>query len=200
METKAPHPGDFLKDKSANNLIRAWFEVNQLKQLYRQGWLSRGVPKQRCESVADHSFGVALLAMWIAESSFPHLDPLKVLRLALLHDLGEAHAGDLTPSHQISKEEKTRLEEEGFQKIVSGLSGSEKWLELWREYEHQTTEEARFIKSIDRLEMAMQAAVYEYQENQNLEEFFQSAQEYLKEGSLGDLYQDLQSVRTRTGG
>lgn len=47
-------------------LVQAYRHANQLKRLYRQGWLQHGVPPERCESVAAHTFGVALLALWIA--------------------------------------------------------------------------------------------------------------------------------------
>ena len=84
----------------------------QLKQLYRQGWLKRGVPPERCESVAEHTLGVAVLVMLLADTRFPELDAQKVLRMALLHDFGEIDAGDFTPIDGISLQEKHRLEKE----------------------------------------------------------------------------------------
>ncbi len=52
-------------------LIQAYFELNHLKQLYRQGWLRVGIPPERCESVAEHSLGVALLCLFIADCVVP---------------------------------------------------------------------------------------------------------------------------------
>jgi len=74
MRTKATPPIGYLSGKATLPLIEAYFEFNHLKQLYRQGWLRVGVPPERCESVAEHSLGVALLCLFIAESWFPEAD------------------------------------------------------------------------------------------------------------------------------
>src|SRR4051812_24153074 len=70
--------------------------VGRLKRTARTGWLDRGVPPIEVESVADHTFRVALMAWLSAPMS---LDRDRVLKLALLHDLAEATTGDLTPYH-----------------------------------------------------------------------------------------------------
>src|SRR5262249_12679246 len=75
MHTKADPPRLPEGDRPASAILSAYFEWNHLKQLYRQGWLRRGVPPARCESVAEHSFGVALLAMLLSQSHRPPLDP-----------------------------------------------------------------------------------------------------------------------------
>lgn len=89
MDIKSENPVIYLDDKDVNTIIRAYFEFNHLKQLFRQGWLERGIPRERCESVAEHSFGVALLTLFLAETYYPHLDLSKLLRMALIHDFGE---------------------------------------------------------------------------------------------------------------
>src|SRR5690348_3445079 len=106
MQTKAGNPIALLKDKQTLSLIAAYYEFNQLKQLYRQGWLRRGVPALECETVAEHTFSMALLAMLIADAHFPELDLTKVLRLVLLHDLGEIYTGDIVPADRIDAQEK----------------------------------------------------------------------------------------------
>jgi putative hydrolase of HD superfamily len=52
MEIKAENPVGLLQNKEHTLLITAYFELCHLKQLYRQGWLLRGVPRERCESIA----------------------------------------------------------------------------------------------------------------------------------------------------
>src|SRR5262245_26459952 len=101
MQTKADAPVTLLRGKNTLPLIEAYFEFAQLKQLYRQGWLRRGVPPERCESVAEHIFSMAVLAMVVADAYFPKLDLLKVLRLVLLHDFGEIYAGDIIPADHL---------------------------------------------------------------------------------------------------
>jgi putative hydrolases of HD superfamily len=68
--------------------------AGRLKQLKRQGWVDRGV--EQPESVADHSYRLALMTMVIA-SRDPEIDASRAVRLALVHDLPEALAGDITP-------------------------------------------------------------------------------------------------------
>ena len=71
-------------------------ELNRLKAVPRIGWLLRGV--RDVESVADHSYGVALIAMILADRAKARgmaVDVERVLRMALLHDLTEARTGDL---------------------------------------------------------------------------------------------------------
>src|SRR5215211_6639990 len=84
----------------AVGLVRFMRLAGRLKRTIRTGWVDRGVPAERVESVADHSFRVALLA-WLA-SAGTALDRDRVLILAVIHDLAEAITGDLTPYDQAS--------------------------------------------------------------------------------------------------
>jgi len=164
-------------------LVRAYVQAMQLKQLYRQGWLRRGVSPDVCESVAEHTFGVAMLALFLLPL-FPHLDALTVLQMALLHDLGEAIAGDFTPQDRISSDEKHRRERDGVRAIVANLPNGQALLALWEGYERNDTPEARFVRQLDRLEMALQAFVYERLLGLDLEEFFQSAARVVEDEAL----------------
>jgi len=165
-------------------LVDAYFQAAHLKQLFRQGWLRRGVAPDRCESVAEHSYTTALLAMLIADAARPDLDTAKVLRLALLHDIGEVHAGDLTPADGVSGADKHEREAEGVRRVLAGLAGRERHVELWEEYEAQQTPEARFVRQIDRLEMALQATVYASQGHAGLAEFLVTARRDVEDPDL----------------
>ena len=159
---KAPLTEENLPDHTALPLIRAWFEILHLKQVYRKGWLQRDIPEARCESVAEHCFGNAFLCLLLLENH-PELDREKVLRLALVHDLGEVYAGDLTPQDQVTKTDKFQLEKAAAEKIIGAIPSCESLLLDWHEYEDQNTAEARFVKKIDRLEFALQACNYQHQ-------------------------------------
>lgn len=176
-------------------IIEAYFEFCHLKQLYRQGWLQRGVPPERCESVAEHSFGVTLLAVLLAEAHFPDLDAEKVIRIALLHDLGEIYAGDLTPADNVDADEKHRRERVSVEKVLLKLPRGARYVALWEEYERQETPEAQFVRQIDRLEMALQASVYEHQQLADLGEFFTSAGEAVTLPELRAVLEALKGVR-----
>jgi putative hydrolase of HD superfamily len=192
METKAENPLSLLDDEERTPLITAYFELCHLKQLYRQGWLRRGVPSERCESIAEHSFGVALLALWLAHAT-PDLDVDKAVCMALLHDLGEVYAGDIIPSDGVSEAEKHRLEAEAVNRILYRLAGGRGFIDLWDVFEAGLTPEARFVRQIDRLEMGLQAAVYQRQGLIAGDEFFASARQALTDPKLAALLDEIQT-------
>ncbi|MFM8323016.1 MAG: HD domain-containing protein [Chloroflexota bacterium] len=192
MEQKAPNPIEWLDQAGATPLVQAYFELCYLKHLYRQGWLRRGVPPERCESVADHSFGVTVLALWLARASFPTLDADKAVRMALLHELGEIYAGDITPRDGIPLEEKRRREADSVQRVCSKLPGGDEYIALWEEFERGDTPEALFVRQLDRLEMGLQAAVYERAGLAQLPEFFASARAALTDETLARLIDEVE--------
>jgi len=180
------------KQANVDGIASVFLEFVRLKQLYRQGWLNNGVPHKKCESVADHSMGVALLAMLLADSYFPELDSTKIIRMALLHDFGEIYAGDITPDENVSLAEKHTRESESIHKVLETLDTSERYLELWEEFEAGQSPEAKLVKEIDRLEMGLQAHFYEQEERLDLSDFFQAVD---KAVSLPELRAVINSVR-----
>ena len=199
MQVKAENPIMLLEGRHTLPLIEAYFEFNQLKQLYRQGWLRRGVPPERCESVAEHTFAMAMLCLFIADAYLPTLDVLKVVRLALLHDFGEIYAGDITPADAVDPQEKHRREHDAVQQVFARLPRGADYLTLWQEYEENRTEEARFVKQMDRLEMALQASVYEQQGIVNAEEFLASAAQALTQPELRAILNEIVALRDKAG-
>jgi putative hydrolases of HD superfamily len=199
MQCKAEIPYPLLAGKAAPALVQAYFEFNHLKQLYRQGWLREGIDPAQCESVAEHTFGVAVLAYLLAESYFPELDSCRVLRIALLHDFGEIYAGDITPEAGVSPAEKEARERQAVQQVLGRLPRSQKYLALWEEYEAGSTPEARFVKQVDRLEMALQADVYEHQGHTRLDAFFDSARKGLSDPRLIELMEQILLTRNQIG-
>lgn len=191
--------GVFQLDKLAGcvdaNWVRIYLELSHLKQLYRQGWLRRGIAPERCESVAEHSFAAALLAYWLAQAEFPELDAQKVLSMALMHDLGEVYAGDLIPGDQVDPQAKYSLEHQGIKNIFANLPQGAAYIELWDEFEAASSPEARFVRQIDRLEMALQAFLYEHQGEQNLQEFFDSADQSVYDLRLRRVFETMLSCR-----
>ena len=88
-----------------------------LKTVQRQGWIKK-LSITNPESVADHSYSMALMSMVISDSE--HYNSEKVLKMVLLHDLAESEIGDFTPE-QIKKEHKDRIENNAFNKIIQTL-------------------------------------------------------------------------------
>jgi putative hydrolase of HD superfamily len=195
MQMKNENPSRHLQGKAASAMIELYFDLCHLKQIYRQGWLQRGISPLRCESVADHSFGVAMLVMFLADRYAPGLDMAKLLRLSLLHDFGEIDAGDVTPADGISSTEKVQRELASVQRVLRRLSNRERYLALWHEYEAGATPEAKFVRQVEKLEMALQASVYEHQGLAELGEFFASTKTALEDDQLREILAVIEDLR-----
>ena len=109
------------------------------------------------ESVADHTFRMTLMAMIIGDIN--NLDTCKMIRMAILHDLGEAITGDLLPQEKINKKQE---EENAMEQILNLLPKkiSMQYSSVWRELKMGLSLEAKLVKQIDRFEMAFQALEY----------------------------------------
>ena len=127
----------------------------RLKRELRHSWLSDG----RRESVAEHTWQMALIAL-LAHRHLEHpVDIGRVLRIVLVHDLVEALAGDI-PFFEVGerKEQKAERERAAIEEIrtrVGGDTGQEIF-ELWYEFEAHTTAEAKFATALDNLEVQIQ--------------------------------------------
>lgn len=165
-----------------STLLRCFMEFSALKHLPRAGWLLRGVPPRDCESVAAHGHSVTMLAALLLPGR--ELNAERVLRMALIHDLGEARIGDITPSDGVSALDKHRREAEAVRGILGDLPGANLHQEIWDEYEAGQTPEARFVRQVDKLEMALQAARYRAEGHDGLGEFFESARAAIEDPEL----------------
>jgi putative hydrolase of HD superfamily len=195
MECKADNPVNLLDGEDIHPIIRAYFEFNHLKQLYRQGWLKSGIPRERCETVAEHSLGVAVLAFWLADAHYPNLDLSRVIRMALIHDFGEIYAGDIIPEDGVPSQEKHDLENRSVQQVFEGFPNAEEYIALWQEFDAGITAEASFVRQVDRLEMALQASVYEHQGYLDLDEFFKTVDRSLLDTQLRSLLREIIDLR-----
>lgn len=124
----------------------------ELKRVDRAGWKRVGI--EAPESVAAHSYGVALAALLLAPAD---VDREKLLAMALLHDLAEIEVGDITPYDGISREEKHARERAAMSRL---LAARPDLLALWEEAEAGTSEEARLLHALDKLDMDVMAERY----------------------------------------
>ena len=163
--------------------------VARIKSVPRTGWLDRGVDPSRAESVADHSFGVALFAWACALQRYAegaNLLPERVLKLALIHDLAEAETGDRPPydpavipdaENPVSRRafletrhirnadrdaKKREREDASMQRLLASLPDATRseMTEIWDELRQGTSAESRFVKQVDRLETFLQSRHY----------------------------------------
>jgi putative hydrolase of HD superfamily len=197
VETKADIPHEILAESDLPAIVKAYFEFNHLKNLFRQGWLRRGISKERCESVAEHTLGVAVLSFFLAQAYFPELDADRAIRMAILHDFGEIYAGDIIPQDHVNPDDKHQREREAVFRVFSGLPGGKSYLALWEEFETGQSMEAQFVRQIDRLEMALQASVYENSGYRNLQEFFDTADQAISDPQLRQILEAVQGLRRK---
>ncbi|GAB4120458.1 MAG: HD domain-containing protein [Roseiflexaceae bacterium] len=161
-----------VQNQALSGLVQLCERIIMLKRMPRMGWLQRGVPHP--ESVADHSFSVAALAITMA-AFFPDLQRNRVAELAILHDLGEVLLTDLPLSaqHLLGKPAKQAAELQAIDTLFADLPHHDQLIALWQEYTQASTPEARFIKALDRIELLAQALAYEQAGQRNLAEFWQ---------------------------
>lgn len=178
---------DFFEDVN----LEVLYQVFKLKSLFRQGWLKRDVPESQGESVADHSFGTAMTAWVLARELDLDLNQEMLIKMALVHEIGEIYAGDITPVDGISLGEKYELELESVKKVFSSYQNGEEFISLWEEFEEGESPEARFLKQIDKFEMGIQAAVYKGHGHSRMDEFLNSAKSVLVNEELKTLFTEV---------
>lgn len=136
-----------------NKLLSLAISAGKLKQIKRKGWIRAGI--ERVESVAEHSYRTAFMAMLIGDKL--KLDVEKMIKMALLHDIAECITGDITPQ-EMKKEKKINIEEKAVKELIGGM---QEYHEIWKEFILGESEEAKVVYEIDKLEMLLQAKEYE---------------------------------------
>jgi putative hydrolases of HD superfamily len=182
-------PSSHVSADAAQALLGLAQFAAKLKSVPRTGWLDRGLDAPQVESVADHSFGVALLA-WVCalqrQAEGAAIDTERVLKLAIIHDLAEAETGDSTPydpgaipsvrhpaarraflemrhSRDPGRRAAKRADEDAVMRaLLAALPGATRSTleELWHELYLGESLEARFVKQVDRLETFLQSRFY----------------------------------------
>jgi putative hydrolase of HD superfamily len=161
-------------------MLSILIELQRLKNLDRTGWSLRGLAP-RTESVAAHSFGVAVTAMMLADQLSARgidVDVSRVLRIALLHDWAEARIGDMprTATQYFGSEARKKAELAAFEDIIEE-SGSvkESYRGLYEEYEQRSSLEARLVKAADVIDLLIQVLALERAGTKGLDEFWDIA-------------------------
>lgn len=161
-------------------------QIGTLKQLKRSGWQLHGCPES--ESVADHSFRVASMALLLAPKA--ELNVEKCLALALVHDLAESVVGDITPHDGVSKEEQRARERAALTEMLPAEHPD--LLLLWEEFEAGESLEAQFVYQLDKLEAVIQASEYmERYPEVDLSEFATTARAQITHPILRELFNEL---------
>jgi putative hydrolase of HD superfamily len=124
-------------------------EVDRLKSVIRRGYVADG---SRRENTAEHSWTLALMALVLAEHAAEPVDVATVVRMVVIHDLVEVDAGDTHVYDDAGRATKDARERAAADRLY-GLLPADQGAELralWAEFEHGTSPEARFARSVDR--------------------------------------------------
>lgn len=142
------------------NVIKYYVLCNTLKNVIRTGWIDWHVKRDRIESVAEHIFGVQMLALAMKSEYEYDIDIQKVIFMLAVHELEEIYIGDLT-IFQIDKEEKERLGHIAVNKVLNNLLDKETIMNLILEFDERKTKEAKFAYLCDKLECDLQSKIYD---------------------------------------
>ncbi|MEP3430247.1 MAG: HD domain-containing protein [Roseibium sp.] len=125
----------------------------QLKDTLRSGTTRTGRP----ESTAEHSWRLALMVL-LFEKNLEGIDISKLLKLSLIHDLGEAISGDVPAPLQSLDDGRQDRELRDFKSLCTSLPSdlAEEFLAIWQEYAAAVTPEAKAAKAFDKLETMLQ--------------------------------------------
>ena len=128
-------------------------EAERLKNVLRSAYTTTG----QQESTAEHSWRLCLMAM-VFEGEFTGLDFGKVLKMCVLHDLGEALHGDIPAVQQDQNLHKSAQERADLQTLMQTLPPriADDFMSLWEDYENAGSPEARIVKGLDKLETILQ--------------------------------------------
>ena len=165
-------------------LVEFFRRSGRLKTEPRKGWVKK-LGERAPESVADHSYRSALMAMVF--SDMRGLDTERAVKMAILHDLPESVVGDSIPGER-SRREKVRREDEAMISLLERMPRPirEEYTRLWAEFLEGMSPEAVLVSQIDKLEMAMQAQEYADRghDPRSLREFFRTARRSVKDREL----------------
>lgn len=146
-------------ESELNGLLQFLRDAERLKTVTRSAFTSTG----QIETVAEHSWRLALMAMLMAPE-FPDVDASRLVRMCLVHDLGEAIGGDIPAPEQARRradgalEGKSAAERRDLLTLVQPLPQSlrDEVVGLWDEYESAETPTAKLAKALDKLETILQ--------------------------------------------
>lgn len=150
-----------MENKKIENVINFYLLASSLKYKIRQGLLYWKVDSERLESIAEHVYGMCILAISIdSEYNFDiNLD--RILKMIVIHELEEVIIGDITPFDNISAEEKILIGRKATEKLLENLVKKEEYIILLEEFNNRETNDASFAYLCDKLECNIQMKYYE---------------------------------------
>ena len=167
-----------------------FFQIAGLKKLPRSGWKIK-LGLNDSESVAEHSYMMSVMSMVLADMK--SLNCEKVIKMSILHDWAESKIGDFMPD-EIGHDKKSELENYAMTEILELLPQKiqSDYHDVWNEFLVRDTPEARLVHELDKLEMALQAKIYETDiDPEKLTPFIISAVEQIMDPDVKKILMDI---------
>ena len=171
-------------------ISKFFFQIAGLKKLPRSGWkIKLGLDDS--ESVAEHSYMMSVMSMVLADMK--SLNSEKVIKMSILHDWAESKIGDFMPD-EIGYDKKSELENYAMTEILGLLPQKiqSDYQDMWNEFLVRDTPEARLVHELDKLEMALQAKIYETDiDPEKVKPFIISAVEQIMDPDVKKILMDI---------
>ncbi|MEJ2055431.1 MAG: HD domain-containing protein [Calditrichaceae bacterium] len=131
------------------NVLKFIIEIEKLKDIHRK---TKPVGLDRYENSAEHSWHVCISALMLKDFANDAIDINHVIKMLLIHDLGEIDGGDKIIYQSESIEQKSK-EAAGVERILSFLNPAKRreYMDLWYEFEAGETPESKFARAVDRV-------------------------------------------------
>lgn len=182
------------------NYLDFFKTVGKSKRLLRSGPVREGIKDP--ESVAEHSFRTGVIAMVLSDKVGNNLNKDKLIKMALIHDIGEIITGDIVVQRgeiidlalRDSKEEQERI---GIKEIFNQIQEGEIYAEIFEEMIARKSPEAKIFWQFDKLDLAITALEYEEEQGKQLDEFFLDANTHMKEPLLKEVLEKIMKSRKK---
>lgn len=176
------------------NILHLAFQIGLSKKLKRTGWVVRNV--KNSESVADHAFRVTILSSVLASTL--KVDREKLIKMSIIHDLGEISTGDIVVESWKTifldkRKKKEEIEKKAIKEILSDYG--EEYSTLFHEMIKRKSNDVNIFWEIDIFERTIQAYEYEKEQNIDMEEFFVNALYHLKHPLIKKAVIELNKIR-----
>ena len=141
-----------MKSDALAGVLEFLRSAERLKNVTRTSWTTEG----HRESVAEHTWRLCLMALVLGRE-FDGIDIARLMKMCVIHDLGEAIGGDISAKLQ-PPEGKAVQERADLLQLLEPLPAEvqSEIVDLWDEYEAAESAEARLAKALDKLETIMQ--------------------------------------------
>ena len=145
------------------NALRFYLLATKLKNKIRSGWDERhwNIDSERIESVAEHVYGTCILAISLDSELDLKVNINKVLKMLVIHEIGEVLIGDITPFDNVTREQKRKIERKAVIEVIGDLFKREELISLMDEFDEHETEESKLAYYCDKLDADIQSKIYQ---------------------------------------